>query len=64
VAAAACRAAGISTRSIYPFPWWCVRLAVHTPLDEAVARCHDWSAGNAKADGVIESKMKASGQHS
>jgi nucleoside-diphosphate-sugar epimerase len=81
MAAAACRAAGISTRRIYAFPWWCVRLAApfvevcremlemrylwntaaeldntklcgfigpepHTPLDEAVARSYQWSAGN------------------
>jgi len=99
MATAACRAAGISTRRIYAFPWWCVRLAApfvevcremlemrylwntpaeldnarlcrfigpepHTPLDEAVARSHDWSAGNSKRDDVIASKMKASGQHS
>jgi nucleoside-diphosphate-sugar epimerase len=27
MADAACRAAGISTRRIYAFPWWCMRLA-------------------------------------
>jgi nucleoside-diphosphate-sugar epimerase len=80
MAAAVCRAAGISTRRIYAFPWWAVRLAApfvevcremlemrylwntpaeldntrlrefigaepHTPLDEAVARSHDWPGG-------------------
>jgi nucleoside-diphosphate-sugar epimerase len=81
MADAVCRAAGISTRRIYGFPWWCVRLAApfvevcremlemrylwntpaeldntklcgfigpepRTPLDEAVAQSHEWSAGN------------------
>jgi nucleoside-diphosphate-sugar epimerase len=81
MAAAVCRADGISTRRIHAFPWWCVRLAApfvevcremlemrylwntpveldntklraligaepHTGLDEAVARSHEWSAGN------------------
>jgi len=81
MADAACRAAGISTRKVYAFPWWCVRLAAplvemcremlemrylwntpveldnsklrafigaepHTPLEEAVARSHPWSAGS------------------
>jgi len=27
MADAICRAAGISTRRVYAFPWWCVRLA-------------------------------------
>lgn len=98
MADAVCRAAGISTRRIYAFPWWCVRLAApfvevcremlemrylwntaaeldntklcgligpepHTPLDEAVARSHDWSAGNPAAGDVIETRVKACGQH-
>jgi NAD(P)-dependent dehydrogenase (short-subunit alcohol dehydrogenase family) len=52
MADAVCRAAGISTRKIHAFPWWCVRLRAfigtepHTPLEEAVARSHAWTAGN------------------
>jgi len=99
MADAICRAAGIPTRRIYAFPWWCVRLAApfvemcremlemrylwntpveldntklrgvigaepQTPLDEAVARSHDWVAGNSAADGGIGTKMSACGQQS
>jgi nucleoside-diphosphate-sugar epimerase len=81
MADAVCRAAGIPSRRIHAFPWWCVRLAApfvevcremlemrylwntpveldntklrafigtepHTPLEEAVARSHAWTAGN------------------
>lgn len=98
MADALCRAAGIPTRRIYAFPWWCVRLAApfvemcremlemrylwntpveldntklrgligtepHTPLDEAVARSHDWAAGNSTVAGAVGTKMHPCAQH-